>query len=318
MSQSPANELVSASRESGLSLPLDRLSRIGLLDLPREVRDNIYRHLLKAPWPIVIYAKLESRNSAGCKVEKRHRGLWHCGLHNVAWNLINCRNSRIASESALAFYELNQFKYQHDGNWEMLHRFLLMIGKTNRQQLRNLVLHLFLFTRYSSTEHIHDAEPTRQLTSTSETLGSAGAGTASQSTTITATPKVHLYSAPTIENCFRLLSSSGLPLTLVIELPQCLPGLTVDTDRPVAPYSIWTQAYPNALEQFREQYTMGPGGKSRVSLIWTIQLPNEYSRSEIEDAGRAILEPGPPKVLALTGCSFTPFALRRRGVRGSS
>ena len=213
-----------------------------------------------------------------------------CALHELALNLLRCKNRVVARESATMFYSSNTFNIETYQSWDTLYSFLQMIGEVNRNQLRSLVVR----TRYPETVSVYSDGVYTTDGSTwycREVLGSDEA-------LLCQTPgsignkgyKTVARLRPAISACFRLLGRTGPRLKLVLALDKdYLPDIcTVTRGNPFNVTQVQLSMEELAMEIMSE-----PSKAARVEVVWTCQLRIDWferHRSTIESRGWEIMD----------------------------
>ena len=254
------------------SWPL-HLPEATFLDLPLEIRNEIYRYSLIASKSITVWSgnKLHDREDVQRDQFFRKISLISCtavetevtALHNLSLGLLRC-NRIVAHEAVVIFYRWNTFHFASDDNWNPLYVFLQMIGEDNSGQLRNL--------------HIEMLQPRRiwqHIDGTCTTLGNW-----LFRKVLPYHQHPHKVSGklvegkvddvdPAIEACFRILGKDGPALTLALILaPEYVPGVQLWTDQQDSDLGRWSMEIPDLVERFRQEYTAERGTKSRIEMLW--------------------------------------------------
>ena len=282
MVQCPAPKIDHNNNESP-----DSITTRSLLDLPREIRHNIYRNVSKMLGPITLH---EHRKYSHHVVKSKRGTFW---ISVAAWNLIRCRNRTIAFEAALSVYEFNTFVFYDKDIWHVLSCFLRQIGEANRRQLRNLVVHASEGLYFSSQgfEHVE-----------AHRLGSLQIRKG-QMALPSMLPTILTYSTSAIKDCFRLLGKAGPALTLTMETDPILPGCTLPESLRYQPRNVvrvmqarsrpcpvGTGSYCDALEQLNAEHMSEPGRSSRNDIFWKAEFQaSGFSMADIELCGWEIV-----------------------------
>ena len=240
-------------------------SRITFLDLPREIRDIIFKYGLSTPWPIVIYAKDPYDYYPGVWIEENNPSGWASRLRvakSMATGLF-LTNSQISCEAARVCYSLNTFAFAKDKNWSSLWHFLHHIGDENRACLRNLVVHLgHIETGYQLADGtLLEREPHPWFLKPYHVLPQELHLPLDPSAPIVA-GHVDLLD-PAMRACFRKLANRDSKLKLTIELGDCyLTGLCF-SQNPLTTTSQPGTYTAEILEYFAAEETQG-----KVDVIW--------------------------------------------------
>ncbi|KAF2815999.1 uncharacterized protein BDZ99DRAFT_457916 [Mytilinidion resinicola] len=266
-------------RRAGEPLGLAIYPAETFMNLPREVREMIYEHLLIDSSPIIVYSEPPDPPDAA-KRARTHS--WSSKYPHLTLGLLHV-NRTIAIESASLFYAHNTFKFgdlhhptqpQHYGfpdhtgieYWDAIYSFLYCIGPQNRARLRSIEADI--------------SRPPPVIKDTDGTVSSRIPGSwmrkvhsRDQHTRIyppvyDATWPDFAYDdvSPAIDAVFRILGQQGLKLQL---------SLIMEYDRwPQLYYeehyvSGWSEEVPDHVEAMRKRFTLLQNGEGeRVEVLW--------------------------------------------------
>lgn len=119
---------------------------VTFLDLPREVRNQIYYEALVVSRPITVSSIIvglpgpieyntetkQKTISHKCIIEGRDEI-----LNDITHGLLRCQK-QVSSEAAVTFYQLNTFDFDGNEVWNPLYTFLKGIGDSKRDLLRRV------------------------------------------------------------------------------------------------------------------------------------------------------------------------------------
>ena len=128
----------------GEPLGLAVYPRPTFLDLPREVRDQIYYEALVVSRPITVSSiTVGLPGSIEYNTETKQKTISHkCIiegrdeiLNDITHGLLRCQK-QVSSEAAVTFYQLNTFHFDGNEVWDPLYTFLKGIGDSKRRQFQ--------------------------------------------------------------------------------------------------------------------------------------------------------------------------------------
>lgn len=274
----------------GEPLGLHNYPPVGFLDLPREVRCQIYRYLVVAPEPIRVWNGTRRDTYKNFDVQSSYKMVeqsLHLGVKNsdpllkalTLGLLYSCR--KISSEAAAIFYQANAFAFggtKGCDTWQPLCRFLSSIGERNRASLQELIVEVYKpeqLVRDQYGTHSSDDVPWQfrkiHYTGSSESQEEGPVE----------------YISPAIEPCLALLGDNGAPVILLLLLEEhVLPGIDLLStgDDELREKTMWRSLeVPELVEHSREEYAA-----DRVRVMWhgftnTTQLRSQ--RETIESKG---------------------------------
>ncbi|GME31313.1 hypothetical protein GTA08_BOTSDO01842 [Neofusicoccum parvum] len=123
--------------------------RIPFMELPTEIRIQIYEELFKSPVPFEL-ADFESEDFLFTCVSFLNKTSWT--VPGPAWlffrsfvpalKKVLCLNKTINREAAEVFYSANEFRFSGSYGWITLNSFLSTIGSSNFQFIKSLTVHV--------------------------------------------------------------------------------------------------------------------------------------------------------------------------------
>ena len=326
-------------RRKGLRLGLCISDKIGFLDLPVELRDNIYRFILIASEPITIRSYI---------MDERAEKKTATGHEALTMGLLRC-NRQISYNAAAIFYQFNTFHfagYDMDmlrsmdpsrtdhSHWTGLYVFLQMIGPANRFHLQSLQI------RFPKPQQVYQ-HADRTLTSMKNfQVMPRSAYCAQLNSMEPAEEGLMDYVDPAIEACFRILgtkSNRGASLTLTIMLDQYyLPGLELLEFEQLSDRYTFDLAVPIMIEKMRLDLTATPppppppdddaaaAADCGVKVLWKGECAKEQFVDHMEripDCGWVILDQKEGKIHDFhddgSPLCTTLFTLRMKEAKGS-
>ena len=257
----------------GEPLGLTIYQKPSFLDLPREIRDEVYRYSLVDSKFITIWngkQTIESpdlgESSERCS-ESTSTFLETTAVkfHDLALGLLRC-NRTVASEACVVFYRSNIFHFIGHEVWSPVYLFLEMIGYKNRDYLRYLEIQMHQPQQVwqhpdgTRTTTVYDWRHRKVVPSSGH---------------LSMEPERFVegivdHVDPAIRACFRILGKKRRTLTMTLNLDKhYLPGaqLYQDEQRSDNPYPFGMEL-PDMIEVFRQRYTTEPGTKSCVEVLW--------------------------------------------------
>lgn len=193
------------------------------LDLPREVRDQIYYTVLVSPNPISVCSMhytwtTRSQDRRFTSIERLTLDPSCPILAPPRLAIISC-SRQLAVEARAAFYSLNTFRFAGHEAWQPMYRWLDMIGEGARAHLQNLMVEVLLpkgliQDRHGSHEFCYHYGLPWQFR---RVAFSCDSGKDSREPVD--------YLSPAIEACFRILGKAGRALALRLVLSEdFIPG----------------------------------------------------------------------------------------------
>jgi hypothetical protein len=269
---------------------------LSFLDLPREVRNQIYYEALVVSRPITVssvtvddpsYVQHTPETKQKTVSQKYTIEGRDSILDEITPSLLRCQ-SQVSSEATTTFYQLNTFYFDGNEVWNPLYTFLKDIGDSNRDHLRNLSIAMAepykkiyqdrygsrisaYRSRVSLLNPVHSSayppspRPAALFTRPRPMPPPPGHTQPYYSAFARLIPRDEFlsrplqYIDPAIQACFRLLGSgrSGSPLTLVLVLRAGVPGVDVKLGLSVLP-----MALPNFIEGVRQEFARS------VRVLW--------------------------------------------------
>lgn len=274
----------------GLPLGLSVSPRRSFLELPRELRDKIYRYSLIESEPITVWSGThgedeEIPNPPGIFTLRS----WKTVDTNVTTldrstlSLLWC-NRKVACEAAATLYRWNTFHFVGGNNWNPLYAFLQMIGEENRYSLRSIKMQMCkpkqVWQHLDGTRTSLDSWLFREVIPPIEYMHR-------HSTPIVKGLVDNLD--PAIEACFRILGKNRPALTLMLILDRhYLPGVEVLFDEQHPDRYRFSMDLPVMMETFRQDFTADSGTASRVEILWQ----GECLKDQFTDQTKLIQESG--------------------------
>jgi hypothetical protein len=285
----------------GSPLGLSIYPCVTFLDLPREIRDQVYYDALVATGPITVWSG--SRDFSSGEISGRMVSTEtytvepkDTVLDSLATGLFRC-NTIVAHEALEIFYRCNIFCVTGFEIWNPMYKWLNNIGRRNRRQLRTMTA---------------DMPPPEQL-------GTDTYGTRTLCHFYSPFPRVHSvvnidtevwdtphYLDPAIEAIFRLLGESGVRLSLELLLGRYLPGVVLWQDEQVEDAYRWGgMDIPNEIERVNGLYAC------RVDVLWRCwgqKSKHIEQRELIQKKGWKILDEKDGLFPVTPVTLFNPFA----------
>lgn len=246
--------------QKGEPLSLAKYPSTTFLDLPREIRDQIYYGALVSSDPITVWSgrcdwSFTTKDRKHAMVQTITVDPIDPILKQLALGLLSC-SRRIAPEAIATFYRFNTFRFAGHDTWQPMYRFLSTMGCCNRAHLRNLMAEVGRPAQLTRDRYgIHDLRPWHwhfdrvHLSCASEKDLEVDVD----------------YLSPAIEACFRILGKDGAALTLRLTL-ECgfLPGAKVWRDEQIDDAFRWDSLeVPDLVERSRVDFTA-----DRVAVLW--------------------------------------------------
>jgi hypothetical protein len=304
--------------QKGEPLGLAVYPSVTFLDLPREVRDQIYYEALVVSRPITVssmsvefpvYAKCTETKqkciSQECIIEGRDQI-----LEEITLGLLQCQK-QVSSEASVTFYQLNTFYFGGNEVWNPLYTFLKGIGDSKRHLLQSVSVNVDPYKqvyqdRYGARITTH--RRSFWLNSVHSFASPAPPHPPSLYTrrppmppppgTIRVLPRPFArlvprdefvsrplqYFDPAIQACVRLLGSSGSSLTLRLVLTaRVVPGVNFEPGSSLG----LSMALPDFIESLRNEFAMG------VTVLWNCSGRSDAVIKQIhsiQEKGWEILE----------------------------
>ena len=285
------------SWRKGLPLGISVSPRVGFLNLPRELRDNVYRYSLINSDPITVWSGTRKDEddliySTGKLTQRFCTTVdTHCPiLGDLALSLLLC-NKQVSREALAILYLCNTFRFMGDNNWNPLYVFLRMIGDENRGNLRGLEMqipqprHVWQHPDGTRTS-MHDWRFCEVIVQ--------GAYAQSSSPPVVGNVKRVDHLDPAIEACFRILGESRPPISLVLVLDRhYLPGVQVMDDEQHEYAYCFSLDMPLMIEKCRQHFTADHGAISQVEVLWKGECVRDRFTKQtelIQDKGWMIVE----------------------------
>jgi hypothetical protein len=128
----------------GEPLSLVKYPSVSFLDLPQEIRNQIYHHALVLPDPITVcsmHYKWTARSKYGrCTlIESITLDPVHPILAPPSLALMYC-SPQVTVEAKATFYSLNTFRFAGHEAWQPMYQWLSIIREGARAYLRNLMV----------------------------------------------------------------------------------------------------------------------------------------------------------------------------------
>ncbi len=256
----------------GSPLRLSVTLKTSYLDLPPELRDEIYIYSLISPNPITLWCgvgKDETDHSdlSGNITRSTSKTVNSTNVSTLvkhfALNLLQC-NRQVAREAATIFYRRNTFRFMGQGNWNPLYVFLGMIGEDNRGNLRSIEMHMpkpdQVWQHADGTCTSRDDWRFREVKPQStHWLLERGKSTSYVEGYVD-------HFDPAIEACFRVLGkirSGRLTLTMMLDRDR-IPGVELYFDEQHPDSCRFDVKFPVVMEELRQEFTTA----SQVQILW--------------------------------------------------
>ena len=346
-----ASDLFRLRLRSGEQVSLVRYPKTNFLDLPRELRDQIYRYSLSTGRPITICkapgdddtddsdaddGDTEYGNTDGSRADDIEVPLTLLEPTTLSTTLATglfYTNRIVSCEARIAFYTYNTFQVSSGSpkKWSRLWTFLRGIGDQNRSCIRALIVrfpyceHAFLDPDGSLFQIVHEGINGEMRTyyqvCPPEVRTPLDLTTVSRNF-LPPMSNVELLE-PAARACFRKLGSTGPRVKIVLEpLARELPGIGLLTDSEIKTLEregkhehtlpVESLYVPEALENWAREETAG-----RVSVVWeTICSSQAFvdRKTQIEEIGWEILTVAAAEFGGKPG---TAFEVRLRGKRNA-
>jgi hypothetical protein len=288
---------------AGVNKSLPKAEKVNLTDLPREIRNIIYKFCLVSASPIIVWS---AKQTVTYNPPKRYVGddyypnydpkdkyiyklKWDykamiSSVQNLALCLLKC-NSSLAHEAASVFYGQNHFSFVGDHDWIPIISWLDRIGETNRSYLTNLEVSV----RVLSTAYQHsDGTRGRIRKYRGNEIFQRSPHFAHL---LKPVPEGEVENIdPAIETIFSILGrAEGAPkLVLTMKLDfNVIPGVDVIDDWEDGEDTYLSMDLPNLVEKWRVDYTTD----FRCRLVEVIWKAESY-RKESTDKRELIREQG--------------------------
>ena len=120
---------------------------ISFLDLPAELRCNVY-HFALVPETPIEFAPLKLESFSPCELHPHGGGMWFSAdtWHRERYegyilpSLGLLRVSKLVNREATPFYYGQEFRFTGDLGWHTLHHWLRLIGPANRQMVKHITV----------------------------------------------------------------------------------------------------------------------------------------------------------------------------------
>lgn len=288
------------------------------LDLPRELRDQIYSKALISPSPITVCSMTvnnhEQDSLMGPDWFKDDEGRT---IHEdkyiiaskaavqeeLAFGLLRASKT-IASEAAIVLYSSNTFHFGGSQVWNPCYGWLDLIGQENCSYLQRISLEL-VKPEYLNSNNLGIQTFGRRRDFRRQKVVSCSQPTAKYTLD---------FVDPAIEACFRILGKHGAPLQLKLLLaPPFLPGVNIWVGNPQTyEPELWpwySLDIPRNIEKYRAEFA------SRVDVLWFGKGRKDMffkHAEEIREKGWEVIETKDVHHLSpLFDYWETSFALRR-------
>ena len=277
-------------------LGLSSMSRTTIFDLPREVRDEIYRLSLTAPGPIMVWNGWSSDQSHTLEHRATKTQTFSVyravpELLGLAFNLLHCSRT-ISREAAEVFYCSNTFAFDGPADWSPLYLFLRMVGAHNRSHLTSLSIQTQVKWGLRDEHGVHvstDRATCDGLPNPWPFGRVVPVAVAVDPRPQPADREVEYLNRLAIHACFRLLAEPGRALALHVGdcMWHAIPGVPQAGD---SPFSRSMDA-PNVVERLRQSCR----GR-RVEVLWTVTKRASTpppDKGALEQAGWEVQETRP-------------------------
>ena len=261
------------------------------LDLPREVRDQIYYQALVTSGPITVSSvTVNDPSHIQYDTETKQRTISQKYtiegrdpvLDEITLGLLRCQ-SLVSSEAAVIFYQMNTFHFDGNEVWNPLYTFLKDIGDSNRDLLGNVSMAIsepykkVYQDRYGTRISTHGG----WVSLLNPVHSSVYPLLPRPSSPVVRThppgyiPAIHdhpfapiiprteflsrplQYFDPAMQACFRLLGSGVSRLSLQLILKAGVPGVDVKLG-----LSVLSMALPDFIEGLRQEFA------ASVTVLW--------------------------------------------------
>ena len=273
--------------------------RLSFWDLPRELRDEIYRYSLVGSEPITVWSGISNYNDQVVKTHGEVTQIYEETVSNrtsttspdLTFNLLRA-SIQISREAAPLLYRLNTFYFANFNYfrmvnvWDPFYMFLEMIGEENRRHLRNIRMQIVkpkkVWQHPDGVRTTIDDWRFRKVIPQSAYVP--------EELTRTVNEKVEVdHLDPGIEACFRLLGKTQSKMTLVLELEQNLfPGVEMAYDGLHLSGYCFDLDGPMMVDRCRRHFTMNPDAANRVRVLWK----GECEKKEFQDKIKLIKDRG--------------------------
>jgi len=273
------------------------------LDLPLEIRNQIYDYALLSPRPITVssvvnqgYQKQISDTHPTIVTQKYIIEGKDAILEKIARNLLFC-HPIIAAEAAICFYRGNTFHFEGDEVWNPLYSFLQGIGDYNRRFLRRISIEVKL--RNVASQDRYGARIIYEYDLPFQIVHSFARDPPLQARhprrqTIHEYNQLYQVLDPAIQACFRLLGLEKTPILVELDLKgQGIPGSKISLG--CGPSRSRLPDLPDFVESLRRTFA------ENVTVLWHsygYKKGFEDERHMIEQKGWEIVktweEEGPP------------------------
>jgi hypothetical protein len=320
------------------------------LDLPREVRNQIYYDTLVASRPITVSSvtiddpgRVQYTTETKQKIVSQKYTIEGRDpiLDEITLSLLRCQSPLVSSEATVTFYEMNTFHFDGNEVWNPLYTFLKDIGDYNRDCLRKVSVAIadhykkVYQDRYgvristhrswvTALNPVHTSaypplsQPSSLVPRARPTLPPGHTPPIPDLPFARLIPRTEFlsrplqYFDPAMQACFRLLGLGVSRLTLELILQAGVPGVDVKLG-----ISVPSMALPNYTEGLRQEFSGG------VMVLWNCAGRRDAVIEQIDSIqgkGWEIVETkdgvthvdiGTPSLLSILA---THLVLRRREV----
>ncbi|KAL8668456.1 MAG: hypothetical protein Q9168_006911 [Polycauliona sp. 1 TL-2023] len=267
------------------------------LQLPSEIRLQIYKFSLISPSPIIVWsAEFAHGYPKPTHLLSWNRTAMRSSIQNLALGLLRC-NTITATESAFIFYHHNTFRFEGDHEYYPAVTFLSILN-FNLENLRNLEntvrQPLSAWQSPDGSRHKMSGVNARGLAAHHPHFATPPPGQPYQE------GEVDIVD-PALETILSLLAKSSndsVPrrLTLVLDLgSNTIPGIVLIYEEDA---SLFSMDLPNLLEIWRRSYFVKEGtknsyGASSLDLIWKAEIDREIFDAKgdlLEDVGWTVVK----------------------------
>jgi hypothetical protein len=246
------------------------------LSLPREIRDEIYKHAVTSRVPLRVWngawdeepllrlhwmADVHPAGKPYDIYRNKYKCLWR---YYVNQRLLLCGNKQVHYEAASIFYGKNNFEFRGDHDWDVIVTWLQKIGSFNRSCLSKLSIDIVRLRDDLVWQEENGARTRRRSGSALSPLPihpKHSALTAPQLVT-----EGYVYSInPVLEAVFKLLSNSRVTIKLVINDFEDHPSYSPNQYMTIADF----MDLPNLIKLFCTTYEHKPGA---IKVFWKCKM----------------------------------------------
>ena len=277
----------------GLPLGLSISRRTSFLDLPQDIRDNVYHHSLVVSESITVWSRTHGDDDntlnfpgnvtlRSWKTVNTSETVIDC----LTLSLLRC-NRQVSCEAAAILYRRNIFRFMGANSWNSLYVFLQMIGEENKRNFRNLEMEILtpkpLWQHPDGTLTTLHSWRFREVTPFDPRF---------QSNSTPIVPGLVDRLDLAIEACFRIFGKDRSSLTLILILNKYyLPGVQVMFDEQYE--YCFSLDLPLMIENFRQDLIANPGATSQVEVLWKGECLRDYFANQmglIQESGCVIID----------------------------